>query len=443
MVVHMRRHPARRLAAVVAVLAVVVVNPLLPVPGASAGASDGQPRTWNFTQATVPTAQTLGFGGAGATVAVVDTWIDGTHPDLRNRVIGAAHCVGQRGRCLEGAQRRDACAHGTHVAGTVASARYGVAPRAGILAVQVLSHDPDSGCSGTAGDVAAGIRFAAGKGSDVINLSLGALVPGLFQNHEITAAVHDAARSGVVVIFAAGNSGLPLTDSYGSDALIIAATGPDGSIASYSARGGSVALAAPGGDTGRARLSGCGERACILSTAPDSSYQLMQGTSMAAPHVAGAAALLVAQRPRRGRADVITSLTSTARPLSGGGNGLLDATAALRRRAEAGVVAPAARPTAAAPNEPRMTRTPPAEQHLPPATPTARGGTHTAPAALEKATSAAPGGQVDQPTHGAAGRPDTNEDGTVAMSLVAIVALAAFTIAVLVGSFAKRPSRRS
>lgn len=272
-------------------LAFLPVAGVVAAPAASADSCGAQPCTWNFAQANVPAAQDAGRYGAGVTVAVVDTWVDGSHPDLGGRVTGYGYCVGGSGRCQDKTYRPDSCVHGTHVAGTIASTHYGVAPRAKILAVQVLSYDPGSGeCSGSAQDVGAGIRFAASSGANVINLSLGGLVPGLFQSQDVTDAVHTAAAAGVVVVFAAGNSGLPMTDDYGSDALLVAATGPSGAIASYSARDGAIALAAPGGDDGAGGFSACRESTCIVSTTPNNTYGLLEGTSMAAPHVSGAAA---------------------------------------------------------------------------------------------------------------------------------------------------------
>lgn len=299
----------------------------------AADACGAQPCTWNFQQIKAYPAQAPGKYGAGVTVAVVDTWVDHEHPELAGRVVGHAYCVGAGGRCQGNTRNADDCTHGTHVAGTVAAKNYGVAPRAGILAVQVLSYQ-DGDCSGSTEDVAAGIRYAAKQGVDVINLSLGAMVPGLFQSGQVSDAVADAARAGAVVVFAAGNSTVPVSDNYGANAMLVAATGPRGSLASYSSRGGAIDLAAPGGDDGAAGLTSCEKSTCIMSSEPRGRYALREGTSMAAPHVSGTAALLLAQHPRRGRSNVISVLRETARPLNGVRDGLIDADAALRSATE-------------------------------------------------------------------------------------------------------------
>ena len=317
------------------VIVALVLAGLVP-PNVYAGGkqANSQERTWNFVQATVPGAQRAGSWGEGVTIAVIDTWVDFNHPDLAGRIAGHALCVNSANGCRENSYHPDRCEHGTHVAGTVVSGRYGVAPRAQVLAVQVLRYDPvQDACTGSSDDVARGIRFAVDHGADVINLSLGTLVPGLFSSEAVAAAVHDAARAGVVVVFAAGNNTVPVSDDYGSDAVLVAATGPDGEIASYSTRGGDVSLAAPGGDDGAAGLNSCSRDTCILSTVPDASYALLEGTSMAAPHVSGVAALLLSQHPERGRPDVLETMQATARPLAGTRDGLIDATAALRQRA--------------------------------------------------------------------------------------------------------------
>ena len=297
------------------------------VTGPALAAQAAQPATWNFTQADVPAAQPLGNYGRGVLVAVVDTWVDATDSQFGGRVVDEASCIRGNGTCVDHTYTRDACVHGTHVAGTIASAGYGVAPEASLLAVQTLTYDSSSGtCSGSDTDVAAGIDLAVAKGARVINLSIGDVLPLLSQSSAITAAVQRAAAAGAVVVIAAGNSSLPLSDSYGSNAIVVAATGPDGQLASYSNNSGFVSMAAPGGDSGG---GACTAANCVLSTLPYDRLGLLQGTSMAAPHVSGTAALLVGQDPGRSRADVINTIEATARPLAGAGRGLLDARAAL------------------------------------------------------------------------------------------------------------------
>lgn len=308
-------------------LAVTVVASLAAVgaalPALAAGAA--QQRTWHADQATVPGAQSAGRSGAGVTVAVLDSWVDRDHPDFEGRVLQGADCTG--GACRTG-QGTDACDHGTHVAGTVAASSYGVAPDARILPVRVLTYDEASGdCTGRPTDVAAGIRWAVSRGAQVLNLSLGPDVPGLSSSSAIPTAVREAADAGVVVIFSAGNTGAPVTDSYGDTALIVAATGRSGGLASYSQRGAGVDLAAPGGDP--EDEDACTQADCITSLYPGNRYAVAAGTSMAAPHVAGVAALLIAQQPSRTRQQVVARMTSTARPLADAGSGRVDATAAL------------------------------------------------------------------------------------------------------------------
>ena len=298
---------------------------LLPAPPALAEGTSPQ-RTWHADQARVPDARTAGRNGSGVVVAVLDSWVDRSHKDFEGRVLAGADCIG--GTCTDGPAATDQCDHGTHVAGTVASSSFGVAPKATVLPVRVLAYDPSSGeCVGKPDDVAAGIRWAIRHGARVLNLSLGPDVPGLSSSSAIPAAVQEAAEAGVVVVFSAGNASLPVTDSYGGSAMIVAATGRDGQLASYSQRGSGVDVAAPGGDPETPDV--CTQEDCVTSLFPGNRYSVAAGTSMAAPHVSGIAALLVAQDPDRSRESVFDRILSTARPLSQAGRGLVDARAAL------------------------------------------------------------------------------------------------------------------
>jgi subtilisin family serine protease len=293
------------------------------------------PGLWNFQQARIYGAQGPGNDGSGITVAVVDTWVDPSHPQFGGRVLQGADCT--LGTCTPiTTESSDSCWHGTHVAGTIAAAEYGVAPKARILPVRVLQFDPTAtsedgergACVGTPAAVGAGIRYAIAQHAQVINLSLGALVAdpndAVIQN-----AVVDAATAGAVVVFAAGNGAYPVNASYGSSSLVVAATGPGGSVASYSQTAGAT-IAAPGGDTGSGSAACAADGSdCISSTYLRHQLAVSEGTSMAAPHVSGTAALILAESRGATRQDVTRRLLGTARPLRGQAFGLLDATAAV------------------------------------------------------------------------------------------------------------------
>ena len=410
-------------------------------------ATPAQP-TWHAKQAGVPDARSAGRGGEGIVVAVLDSWVDGAHPDLSGRVLPGADCL--RGTCTPGPAGADRCDHGTHVSGTVAATSFGVAPRATVLPVRVLAYDPASGeCVGQPDDVAAGIRWAITHGARVLNLSLGPDVPGLSRSTAIPAAVDEAAQAGVVVVFSAGNASLPVTDSYDGNALIVAATGPSGALASYSQRGAGVDLAAPGGDPVTPDV--CAREDCVLSLFPGDRYSVAAGTSMAAPHVSGVAALLLAQDPARTREQVVERLLVTARPLADAGRGTLDARAALGVRAATRTraqltprpvaVPPPTAPTAAtAPTAVAVPPAPvppaapavsePAAQVVPPpvqppvpvvsAAPPAHAG--TSPAALSPRVAPAPAPPVALPPAGQ--KPEQVPAGLVALATALVVAAA-------------------
>ncbi len=156
-----------RRAALVAAAVLTLMAAAVPASAATA--------SWSDRLADVPGAAALAGGGRGVTVAVLDTWVDVTHPDFEGRVDPGVTCA--QGRCTPGADRPDACdPHGTHVAGIVASTRYGVAPLAKVLPIRVLTSRTGV-CAADAADVALGIRYAIAHHVKIINVSLGSTFP--------------------------------------------------------------------------------------------------------------------------------------------------------------------------------------------------------------------------------------------------------------------------
>jgi serine protease len=299
--------------------------------------------------------------GTRVVVAVVDTGIT-AHPDLPNVLPGydfvsdpvVANDGG--GRDPNAADPGDWCPpsratsswHGTHVAGTIGATAdngvggLGVASGVSILPVRVLGR-----CGGRLGDVIAGIRWAAGLSvpgvpanptpASVINLSIGG-IGGCYP--AMRNAIIDARNAGAVVVVSAGNDGWDAwmsTPANCAEALTVAATGGNGDAASYTNFGALVDLAAPGGQGGDIDTRVYSTLNAGATTPGEPSYGAYRGTSMAAPHVAGVAALVAAVRPGVTPDELDAILTSTARPFAAGtrcatidcGTGILDAGAAI------------------------------------------------------------------------------------------------------------------
>jgi serine protease len=231
--------------------------------------------------------------------------------------------------------------HGTHVTGTIAqntnnnSGVAGVAFDTSIMPIKVL----DSSGSGTYADIADGIYYAANNGANIINMSLG----GASGSTTLEDAVANAYGKGVTIVCASGNDGSATTVSYPAayDAYCIAvgATRYDEAIAYYSNGGPSLDLTAPGGDI-YVDQNGDGYGDGVLqqtfgNNPTDWGYWFYQGTSMAAPHVSGVAALLIANAVATTPDEVRETLQSTAEDKgadgwdTGYGWGIVDAYAAL------------------------------------------------------------------------------------------------------------------
>ncbi|MBT9596184.1 MAG: S8 family peptidase [Vitreoscilla sp.] len=326
---------------------------------------------WNLTE----TAGGIRLAGAwartrgqGVVVAVVDGGVR-PHVDLADNLLPGYDFISNRTAARDGDGRdanasdegnwytrgqctsdqlgaEDSSWHGTHVAGTVAALANngigvaGVAPGAKVLPVRVLGR-----CGGYTSDIIDGILWAAGVAVDgvpanptparVINLSLGSLAA---CGKSMQLAVNAARDQGAVLVAAAGNSAIDVkkfSPAGCAGVISVGATTRSGAQASYSNFGTGITVSAPGGDMRAQAVDG------VLSTLNSGTKRpatdvlaYMQGTSMAAPHVSGVVALMLARNPQLSVNRVEDLLRASARPLPGAcrggcGAGIVDAAAAV------------------------------------------------------------------------------------------------------------------
>lgn len=294
-----------------------------------------------------PTAWSFGFTGAGQTIAILDTGVQSSHPFLSGKIVSQAcyssdtnksvsFCPGTWGTTAVGSGLNcgpsvEGCDHGTHVAGIAAGSGPsfdGVAPDADIISIQVFSRfEGEADCGGIHqfcalawfSDVLAGLQrvyFLRNTHSiAVANLSLGAGIYSSFCNNVYPAmnvAINNLRSVGIATVISAGNgsnsNGLSFPACI-SNAISVGATDDGDEVAGFSNSDTMLSLLAPG--------SG------ILSSVPSGGYESMSGTSMAAPHVAGAWALLKDVNPNLTVAQALSILQGTGRVITDARNNVI------------------------------------------------------------------------------------------------------------------------
>lgn len=289
-------------------------------------------------QVNAPQAWAEGYDGKGAKVAVLDTGIDATHPDVKDRILDTKSFV-------PGEEVLDKHGHGTHVASTIAGSgaasegvNMGVAPGAGLIIGKVLS----DGGSGADSGIIEAMEWAKAEGADVVSMSLGSSIPDDGSDPMSQAVDALSADGGPLFVIAAGNAyGAGTIGSPGSaeKALTIAAVDKRDNRADFSSMGPLVGsfglkpdLSAPG----------VGINAAASQSVPGVSgmYSTKSGTSMATPHVAGAAAILKQRHPDWSGQRIKDALMSSSKKLDAytpyeQGTGRLDVKAAVDSTIEA------------------------------------------------------------------------------------------------------------
>jgi len=282
--------------------------------------------------------------GTGVRIGVVDTGIDLEHEDLSAKVVASTSCLGTGGNsasCRGSAQ--DDNGHGTAVSSIAAAVTgngkgiAGVAPGAELVVARSLTDNGHGGAVGDSVDVLAGVDWVVAHGARIVNLSLGTDAGEPAGPSPMAPAIERAWARGAIPVVAAGN-GTPdeRVSAYANlDAVVVGASDRDGGRAPYSLslRGTKWGLLAPGGSGGDPRSPGYLARnvvSAIWVGGQSSSYGASSGTSVAAPHVAGALALLLAQGLTRESAiQHLIDTAVNAGPCGSGCHGRLDVAGAV------------------------------------------------------------------------------------------------------------------
>ncbi|MES2751668.1 MAG: S8 family serine peptidase [Pseudomonadota bacterium] len=256
--------------------------------------AQSDPLQYALAKMRLPEAHALSVG-ADVTIAVIDSGIDVSHPELAGVIAGTFDALGSK----EGPH-----AHGTSIAGIIAShgRLMGTAPSSRLLAIRAFGAK-SIGAESTTFTILKSIEYAVANNARIINMSFAGP-----QDAAMERSLAAVAAKGVVLVAAAGNAGAkspPLYPAADSNVIAVTATDQSDRLFVQSNRGSYVAIAAPGVD--------------ILSPAPDGKYQMSSGTSLSAAYISGLVALMIARKSDISAADIRETLMSTARDLGAKG----------------------------------------------------------------------------------------------------------------------------
>jgi len=249
----------------------------------------GAPSAWDKSQ------------GAGITIAILDSGVDASHPDLQPNLVAGTNIYGGN------SDTSDVCGHGTAVAGAAAARTgnaagvAGVAGQARIMPVRIAYLDATYGCYAYFSTVASGLTYAADHGARIANVSYG----GVSGSAAVQSAAQYMKSKGGLVFVSAGNNGISESTAPTSAMIVVSATDGNDARPSWSSYGSFVTLSAPG--------------AGIWTTNRGGGYQAWNGTSFASPVAASVAALMMAANPTLDGAKVQSLLQSTAADLGAAG----------------------------------------------------------------------------------------------------------------------------
>lgn len=239
--------------------------------------------------------------GSGITIAVLDTGVNGAHPDLKDRLVPGYNAYDNTG------DSSDICGHGTAVAGTAAASTNnamgvaGIAGAARIMPIRIAYKDASGGCPAYFSTIASGITYAADHGARIANVSF----VGIAGSSSVKSAARYMKDKGGLVFISAGNNNIDENVVPDTSFIIVSSTDSYDKKSSFSSWGSFVSLAAPGSS--------------IWTTNNSLGYSAWNGTSFASPVAAGVAGLMMAARPDLSAAQIESLLFSTALDLGTAG----------------------------------------------------------------------------------------------------------------------------